>query len=206
VAERTTFIKLDRNIIRWKWYQNANTMRVFLHLMLTANIRENQFETVTVHRGETVISYPSLARALKITEDQARTAIAHLKSTGEITARQYSKFQVVTLVSYDYYQGKIPGSDPAKSQSSTSQVPVKSQHLKNNKNNKNNKKGDGTPKSQPADGSASPPAGERPPAIGGKGDCYLEIDGNLHRFPKEWYGYAKSGGTSIEDYVRMRHQ
>ena len=36
MAEKTTFIKLDRNIIRWQYYKDPIVMRVFLHLLLTA--------------------------------------------------------------------------------------------------------------------------------------------------------------------------
>lgn len=106
MAEPTTFIKLDRNILRWGWYQDANTMRVFLHLLLTANIKEGVYKGVTIGRGEVVTTYPKLCEDLKISIQQARNSLNHLQATGEATVRRYPKFSVVSIVSYDKYQAK----------------------------------------------------------------------------------------------------
>ena len=105
MAAPTTFIKLDRNILRWGWYKNPNTFRVFLHLLLTANISDKSFEGITVERGQTVTSYEKISDALDLSVQQVRTAISHLKSTGEITAVQHPKFQLITVVNYNEYQG-----------------------------------------------------------------------------------------------------
>ena len=29
MAEKSTFIKLDRNIVKWRWYKDINTFKVF---------------------------------------------------------------------------------------------------------------------------------------------------------------------------------
>lgn len=87
MAEKSSFIKLDRNILQWGWYKNANTFRVFIHLTLTANIRANTFEGILIERGEVATSVFSLAENLGLTEKQVRTALSHLKSTGWFTER-----------------------------------------------------------------------------------------------------------------------
>ena len=130
MAEKSTWVKLDRNIIRWGWYQDANTMRVFVHLILTANIKENEFMGVKIHRGEVATSFNSLAKALGITYDQSRIAVNHLKQTGEITITRHSKFLVISIQNYNRYQL----SDPIKSQSNPNHIPIKSQQSNNNKN------------------------------------------------------------------------
>lgn len=104
MAEKSTFIKLDRNIQEWRWYNNANTFRVFVHLLLNANVKKNGFEGVDIERGQLATSYPSLAAKLKMSINSIRTAFLHLKSTGEITVKKYPKFSVVTIVCYDKYQ------------------------------------------------------------------------------------------------------
>lgn len=109
MANKTTFVKIDRNITRWGWYKDGNTMRVFLHLVLTANIRDCVFEGVTIHRGEVATSYSSISSALGLSIQNVRTAINHLKSTSEITSKQYTKFSVFTVLNYDMYQGKPTG-------------------------------------------------------------------------------------------------
>lgn len=92
-------------------------MRVFLHLLLSANVEDHDFQHVTIHRGQVATSYEALANALGLSAQNVRTAIAHLKSTGELTSNAYSKFQVLTIVSWDLYQceltGKLTGNQQA---------------------------------------------------------------------------------------------
>lgn len=106
MAGEKTYIKLFRSLQDWRWYQDANTMRVWIHLLLNANIRDRDFERITVHRGEIVTSYASLADSLGLSVQNVRTAIEHLKSTGEITSKAYPKFQVISIVCFDMYQSR----------------------------------------------------------------------------------------------------
>jgi len=104
MADKTTWIKIDRNIERWRWYQDANTMRVFLHLLLNANISDHDFQLDKIHRGQLVTSYDKIAVRLGITYRQARTAVEHLKSTQEVAVKQRPKYLVISIVNYDEYQ------------------------------------------------------------------------------------------------------
>lgn len=139
MADKTTFIKLDRNIKRWGWYKDANTMRVFVDLLIEANISDNVFMGVTVHRGEIASSYASIANSLNLTIQNVRTAILHLKSTGELTVQRHRDFSVFSIVNYDYYQSKLTDQLTVCQQSANSQLTVSSQQLKNLKNLKKEK-------------------------------------------------------------------
>lgn len=104
MADKTTFIKLDRNITRWGWYQNPNVFRVFLHLIITANISPGTFMGEPINRGELATSYDSLAKSLGLTYNQVRLAIKKLESTGEIEVTRYKTFLKVAVYKYMYYQ------------------------------------------------------------------------------------------------------
>lgn len=103
---QTTFIKLDRSILNWSWYTNADTFRLFIHFLLNANVSDNLFDDVTIRRGSLAMSYASLADKLGISIHRVRNAIDRLKKTGEITIRRYRNFQVITIVNYDKYQSQ----------------------------------------------------------------------------------------------------
>lgn len=136
MAEKTTFIKIDRNIERWRWYQDANTMRVFFHLLLHANVRDHDFRSDTIHRGELVTSIGNIASALKITYGQVRTALSHLKDTKEITSRATPKYLVISITNYDRYQ--TGDTKTTRSQhANDNQTASKQQRYKNIKNEKN---------------------------------------------------------------------
>ena len=140
MGTKSTFIKLDRNIINWRWYQNANTFRVFIHLLMIANVSSHNFEDIIIRRGEVATSYDKIANTLNLTVQQVRTAISHLKSTGEITAKIYPKFQVITITNYNLYQDKTTGKNSLKQHSINIQITGNQQQYKNNKEHiKNNK-------------------------------------------------------------------
>lgn len=116
------YIKLDRNILSWGWYKDANTMRVFVHLLLTANYCDGEFMGVTIRRGEVATSYPSIGKALGLSVQNVRTSINHLKSTGEVTARTYPKFQVISIEKYDMYQSGPTGKPTGIQQATNSNI------------------------------------------------------------------------------------
>ncbi len=106
-----SYIKIDRKILEWGWYKDEHTKSLFLHCIIKANWKEGSFRGIAVDRGEFVTSIPSLQEELSLTPNEVRTAIKHLKKTGEITVRAYPKFSVFTVVNYDLYQNEQPQPD-----------------------------------------------------------------------------------------------
>ena len=98
------YIKLYDQILKWEWYKNPNTFRLFIHLLLRANYCDMKFEGKTIKRGQLVTSLPSLSAETGLSVRAIRTAIDHLKSTGELTDTSTSKYRVITIVKYDDYQ------------------------------------------------------------------------------------------------------
>ena len=127
MAEKTTFIKIDRNILEWGWYKDANTFRVFMHLLLTANIKPNKFMNVEIKRGELATSQASIAEALGISIKCVRTALKHLEEGGEVAVRRHTRFTVISIPRYDYYQAN----GQSKGTSTGSQRAVNGQQSKN---------------------------------------------------------------------------
>lgn len=139
MSEPSTYIKLDRNILTWGWYTDVNTKAVFIHIILKANIKECKFLGVTVKRGQLVTSYPSLAKELNLSIRSVRTALNHLKVTGEVTVKIYPKFSVISVVNYDRYQDRVTGKVTGKRQATDSQATANRQQSKNGNNAKEEK-------------------------------------------------------------------
>lgn len=82
------YIKLFRSMMSWEWYTDANTMRVFLHILLNANHRDKEFRGMTIRRGEWLTSYNKIATALGLSKKQVRLSIDKLKRTQEVRTRR----------------------------------------------------------------------------------------------------------------------
>ena len=127
MAEKSTFIKRDRNILEWGWYKDVNTKAVFLHLLLTANVKPGKFMNVEIRRGELATSQKSLAESLGISIKCVRTALKHLEEGGEVAVRRHPRFSVISIPRYDYYQAN----GQSKGTSTGSQRAVNGQQSKN---------------------------------------------------------------------------
>ena len=131
------FIKLDRRMLDWQWYQNQNTKDVFLHMILKANWKDKKYMGIDVPRGSFVSSYAKLAGELNMSVKSVRTAIEHLKKTGEAASKGQGKYTVFTVVSYDRYQseGQTNGKQTAsKGQTNGRQSAGKGQLLRKERN------------------------------------------------------------------------
>lgn len=98
------FICLSRDLLGWPWYLDLNTKVLFIHMLLKANWKEGRFRDITVPRGSFVSSYPHLAEECGLTINELRTALTHLKSTGEITVKTNNKYSLFTVNNYCEYQ------------------------------------------------------------------------------------------------------
>ena len=98
------YVKLNRSILDWEWWSDINTYRVFTYMLLKANWKDTSYKGTTVPRGSFVSSLSKISEATNLTENEVRTAIKHLKSTGEITGKTHSKFTVFTINNYCLYQ------------------------------------------------------------------------------------------------------
>lgn len=98
------FVRVYRSILKWEWYDDTNTKAVFLHLILTANYEPKKWHGITIQRGQRVCSYGVLAKELKISEKSIRTAINHLKRTGEVAHSATPNYGVFTVLNYELYQ------------------------------------------------------------------------------------------------------
>lgn len=131
-----TYIKLFRSLPNWRWYKDGNTARVFIHLLMKANITAANFEEITIQRGEVVTSYKSLASDLGLSVRNIRTALNHLKSTGEVTSRSTSKFTIISINNYKKYQGAT--SKTTNDRQASDKRPTSDRQQYNNKKKKEN--------------------------------------------------------------------
>lgn len=105
------WIKLNRAILDWEWYDDVNVARVFIHLLLTANYEPKNWHGIQIERGQRVISIGGLAEETGLTVRQTRTALDKLKSTGELTSRATNKYTLVTIENYSKFQDVKRDSD-----------------------------------------------------------------------------------------------
>ena len=138
------FIFLHRKFLNWQWCTNVNTAYLFIHCLLNANHKDKMWQGVKVKRGSFITSRGKLSAQTGLSEQAIRTALMHLKSTGEITCENKNKYTVITVTNYNNYQlstSKQPAKQPRNNQQNnqrTNQVSTSKQPqpIMNNNENK----------------------------------------------------------------------
>lgn len=131
------WICLHRKMLDWEWYSDANTFRLFIHLLLLANHEEKKWKGQVIERGQLVTSISHLSEETGLTIKQVRTCLKKLRTTGEVTSKGTNQFTLITIVKYADYQDKKEedGKQEDKRRANEGQSKGKQRATNNNDNN-----------------------------------------------------------------------
>jgi len=115
----------------WDWYDDHNTCRLFIHLLLSANHTAKSWKGELISCGEVITGRINLAKETGLSESQIRTSLEKLKSTNDIAIKTTNKYSVISIKNWNDYQQN--------SQQLSQQIANKSPQLKNDKNERNNR-------------------------------------------------------------------
>ena len=130
------FIKFYHSMLKWEWYDDANTFRVFVHCLLRANIKTEKWHGVELVRGQFATGRLQLAHELKLSEQQIRTSLKKLQITNEITIKACAKYSIITVNKYNFYNPdnqQITNKQPTDNQQNNQQITT-NKEIKNNTN------------------------------------------------------------------------
>lgn len=100
------YIKLHRSILNWEWYGDDVTTLLFLHLLLTVNIKDSQWKGVDVPRGSRVCSLSILSEETGHSIKQIRGSLDKLKRTHSVAISKYPKFSIISIENWSKFQGE----------------------------------------------------------------------------------------------------
>lgn len=137
------WVKIHRSMLKWEWWDDHNTARLWLYLLLTAAHEDVRFRGKVIKRGQLATTRVKLAEATGMSEQSVRTSLQRLKSTNEITTKVTNKYTIITICKFDNYQIIEDDANQQNNQQTnqpiTNNQPTTNQHkeqeLKNEKNN-----------------------------------------------------------------------
>lgn len=100
------YLKLYRKFVGWEWYQDVSTKVLFLHCLLRANWKPGSWHGVPYAAGQFITSLPKLSEETGLSIKQVRTALKHLKGSGEVADEGQANFRIITVKNWDRYQQK----------------------------------------------------------------------------------------------------
>lgn len=97
------FIKIHRNIREWGWYDDANTLVLWIHLLIDANYEERTWHGQTVGIGSMITSVAKLSEETGLTVKQVRICLGRLVNEGKIVTQGANKWTKITVCDYESY-------------------------------------------------------------------------------------------------------
>ena len=99
-----SWIKLPRKFTQWRWYKDTNTVKLYIHLLLSANIRDVEFRKKVIKRGELITTFKRLSIDNGMSVMSVRTCLERLEETGEIRCIPSSTGTLVILLDFNNFQ------------------------------------------------------------------------------------------------------
>ena len=131
------WVKIQRALLDWEWYDDINTKILFLHCLLKANHADKKYRGDVVKRGTFLTGRDLLSKETGLSVRQVRTALDKLESTNELTIKKSRKGSIVEVVNYNKHQVSTNGA--------TNDRPTSDQQATSNKNDKNEKNEESPP-------------------------------------------------------------
>ena len=98
------WIKIYRSLLDWEWFDDAETVKLFIYILLSANYEDKKWRGMVVERGQYVTSVGSLSEILGLSVKRVRIRLERLTKSGAITTSGANRFTIITICNYDTYQ------------------------------------------------------------------------------------------------------
>jgi len=99
------YVRDYRSTVNWEWFTDVNTAHLWEYIRLRVNYEPSRFRGIEIRRGEMLESMATIAARTGMSVQSVRTAISHLKSTGEITCKSTRYGMLICAVKYAFFQG-----------------------------------------------------------------------------------------------------
>ncbi|MCL4482857.1 MAG: hypothetical protein M1445_09655 [Bacteroidetes bacterium] len=106
------FVPMPRKIKEWRYYTDANTYRLFTHLIYSAAWKPISKGGIDLLPGQLITGRKILASELRLSEQEIRTSLNKLKTSQEITIKATNKFSIITVCKWDEYQSYETNNQP----------------------------------------------------------------------------------------------
>lgn len=96
------YVKLNKNITTFEWFQRHTPLVVYIALNCMANDEDGVDKGVSVKRGQVVTTLATLSATCGLTTSKIRTALMRLQKSGNISVETTNSYSVVTINDYCY--------------------------------------------------------------------------------------------------------
>ena len=121
------WIKLHRKMVEWEWYDDHNTCRLFIHILLKCHRKEKRYRGTAIPAGSLITGRKKLSVETGLSERQIRTALEKLKSTNDVTIKTTTEYSIISVVNWNDHQRTDQQDDQQTTSGMTNERPASDQ-------------------------------------------------------------------------------
>lgn len=87
----------------WQWFGKADTLQLFLYLLINANTEDRYWQGMLIKRGQIIITIPLLTEVLNSTAKKVRNNLERLSISHDISRQTTNKYSIITIRDYEHY-------------------------------------------------------------------------------------------------------
>ena len=100
------FVKDYRSKLDWEWFTDPKTAHLWEYICLRVNYEPSRFRGIEIRRGEMLESINTISKNTGLSEKNVRTALEHLKSTGEVACKRTRYGLLINAIKYAHFQSQ----------------------------------------------------------------------------------------------------
>lgn len=100
------FVKDYRSKLDWEWFTDPKTAHLWEYICLRVNYEPSRFRGIEIRRGEMLESIKTISKNTGLSEKNVRTALEHLKSTGEVACKPTRYGLLINAIKYAHFQSQ----------------------------------------------------------------------------------------------------
>lgn len=105
MPDKSSYIKLDRNIKNWSCFQDSKALQLWIFLLTSAVYEPTEYRGVKLRRGQWATSLRQIETATGQDRHSLSKSLDKLIENGSITIEsRHKKYMVLSIENYDYYQ------------------------------------------------------------------------------------------------------
>lgn len=105
MPDKSTYIKLDRNIKDWSCFTDSKALQLWIFLLTSAVYEPTEYRGVKLRRGQWATSLRQIENATGQDRRTLKGSLEKLIESGSVTVEsRHKKYMVIGVTNYDLYQ------------------------------------------------------------------------------------------------------
>lgn len=102
--ENGNFIKLNRQLLEWRYWYSETAVKLWILILMKANWKDGWFMGDRIPRGSLATSIASLADECGKSPTTIKKWLSRFEEDGQITRRVTNRYTQITVINYGFFQ------------------------------------------------------------------------------------------------------